>query len=391
MASDISHLSGNWGFPTSIRFGAGRIKELAKVCKNAGMARPLIVTDPGLARLPMIADAKAALEEAGLGAAVFSDVKGNPVSANVEAGLEVLREGGHDGVVAFGGGSAMDAGKTIAFMAGQTRPMWDFEDVGDNWKRADADAILPVIAVPTTSGTGSEVGRAAVINNEEAGSKIIVFHPGMLAKTVICDPELVTGLPANLTAWTGMDALAHCFEALSSPVYHPMAEGIALEGMWLIERWLPTAVRDGKDVEARAHMMAAAAMGAVAFQKGLGAIHSLSHPVGARYDSHHGRTNAVFMPYVMMFNRSAIEEKVGRAARLMGLRQPTFDGFLKWVLDLREEFDVPHTCAELGVKEADLDQLAEMAEHDPSTGGNPIPAGKAEMRQMLDAAMAGKL
>lgn len=389
--ADLSHLSANWGFPTAIRFGPGRIKELARVCESAGMTRPLIVTDPGLAKLAIVAAAKASLEEAGLKTAVFSDVKGNPVGRNVEAGLAVLRDGRHDGVVAFGGGSAMDAGKAIAFMAGQSRPIWDFSDEGDNWKRADPAGILPIIAVPTTSGTGSEVGRAGVIGNEETGSKIIVFHPQMLPRTVICDPELVTGLPANITAWTGMDALAHCFEALSAPGYHPMAEGIAMEGMRLIRRWLRVAVEDGGNIEARAHMMAAAAMGAVAFQKGLGAIHSLSHPVGALTDSHHGRTNAVFMPYVMNFNRPAIEDKVVSAARYLDLEQADYEGFMRWVLELREAFDVPHTPAGLGVTDADLDAIAEKAEHDPTAGGNPIPVRKAEMRRILDAAMAGEV
>ncbi len=384
-------LSSNWNYPTAVRFGAGRIAELAKVCGAAGMGKPLLVTDPGLAGLPMIADGLAALNEAGLQAAVFSDIQPNPVASNVEAGVQVLRSGGHDGVIAWGGGSAMDAGKAIAFAAGQTRPLWDFEDIGDNWTRADESAILPIVAVPTTSGTGSEVGRASVITNEETHTKKIIFHPKMMPATVICDPKLVAGLPANLTAWTGMDALAHCLEAYCAPGYHPMADGIAVEGLRLIKDWLPKAVADGADLEARAHMMSAAAMGATAFQKGLGAIHSLSHPVGAIYNAHHGLTNAVFTPYVLINNRAAIAERLERLARFLGFSGDGFEAVLNWTLDLRQTFEIPHTPQPLGVEEARLEELAAMAAEDPTAGGNPVPAGKAEMLAMYEAAMAGRL
>jgi len=384
-------LSANWNYPTAVRFGAGRIDELAKVCSAAGMKSPLLVTDPGLAGLPMIADGLAALGEAGLKAAVFSDIQPNPVASNVEAGVQVLRDGGHDGVIAWGGGSAMDAGKTIAFAAGQTRPLWDFEDIGDNWTRADESAILPIVAVPTTSGTGSEVGRASVITNEETHTKKIIFHPKMMPTTVICDPALVAGLPANLTAWTGMDALAHCLEAYCAPGYHPMADGIAVEGLRLIKEWLPKAVAEGTDLEARAHMMSAAAMGATAFQKGLGAIHSLSHPVGAIYNAHHGLTNAVFTPYVLINNRDAISERLERLARFLGFSGDGFEAVLNWTLELRESFEIPHTPQSLGVEEARLEELAAMAAEDPTAGGNPVPAGKAEMLAMYEAAMAGRL
>ena len=384
-------ISANWNYPTAVRFGTGRISELAKVCSAAGMTNPLLVTDPGLAGLPMIADGLAALDAAGLKAALFSDIQPNPVASNVEAGVRVLRDGGHDGVVAWGGGSAMDAGKAIAFAAGQTRPLWDFEDIGDNWTRADESAILPIVAVPTTSGTGSEVGRASVITNEETHTKKIIFHPKMMPATVICDPALVAGLPANLTAWTGMDALAHCLEAYCAPGYHPMADGIAVEGLRLIKEWLPKAVADGTDLEARAHMMSAAAMGATAFQKGLGAIHSLSHPVGAIYNAHHGLTNAVFTPYVLVNNRAAISERLERLARWLGFPGDGFEAVLNWTLELRETFDIPHTPGSLGVEEARLDDLAAMAAEDPTAGGNPVPAGKAEMLAMYQAAMAGRL
>src|SRR5262245_14297105 len=297
-------LRGTWSYPTSVRFGAGRIAELPEAVAAAGILKPLFVTDPVLAALPMTTNAMATLAAAG--ATLFSDIKSNPVESNVRAGIAAFKAGGHDGVVAFGGGSALDAGKLIAFAAGQTRPMWDFEDIGDNWTRADASTIAPVVAIPTTAGTGSEVGRAGVVTDEATHTKKVIFHPGMMPKTAILDPELTVGMPPVITAGTGMDALAHCLEAYCGPFYHPLADGIAAEGVRLVKENLACAVADGRDLEARAHMMAAAAMGATAFQKALGGIHALSHPVGALYDTHHGMTNAVFMPYVLRFNRSAI-------------------------------------------------------------------------------------
>ena len=334
-------LSGNWNYPTTVRFGAGRIAELPQCVANAGMKRPLLVTDARLASMPMISAAVSALQQAGISCSVFSDVRPNPVAANVEAGVRVLRNGGHDGVIAFGGGSPLDVGKVIAFMAGQTRPMWDFEDIGDWWTRADPAGIVPIIAVPTTAGTGSEVGRAGVITDETTHTKKVIFHPLMMPKITICDPELTVGMPAIITAGTGMDAFAHCLEAYCGPFYHPMADGIAVEGMRLVKESLVRAVKDGSDIEARANMMSAAAMGATAFQKALGAIHSLSHPVGAFYDTHHGMTNAVFMPYVLEFNRPAIEDRIGRVAAYVGVGS-TYTDFLRYVLKLRAEIGVPH-------------------------------------------------
>jgi alcohol dehydrogenase class IV len=313
------------------------------------------------------------------------------VAKNVEDGLRVFREGGYDGIIAFGGGSALDAAKTIAFMAGQTRPMWDFEDVGDNWTRADPAGIVATIAVPTTSGTGSEVGRASVIVNEATHTKKIIFHPRMLPSIVISDPALTVGLPPHVTAATGMDALAHCLEAYCAPGFHPMADGIAVEGMRLVKISLPTAVKDGKNLVARANMMAAASMGATAFQKGLGAIHSLSHPVGAIYDTHHGLTNAVVMPYVLEFNRAAIEEKMTRLAAWLGLPNPSFKSVMSWVIALRKEIGIPHTLKDIGVGSDRIDELSEMAAVDPSTGSNPIPAGVTEMKEMFVASIEGRL
>ncbi|MCC7346956.1 MAG: iron-containing alcohol dehydrogenase, partial [Variibacter sp.] len=307
-------LRGNWNYPTSVRFGAGRIAELPAALAAAGIRRPLLVTDPTLAAMPMVADARAALERAGVPAAVFSEVRPNPIEANIRAGVAAFKAGGHDGVIAFGGGSALDAGKLVAFAHGQTRPLWEFEDVGDWWTRADAAAIAPVVAVPTTAGTGSEVGRAAVVTDAATRTKKVIFHPQMMPRIAICDPELTAGMPRAITAGTGMDALAHCLEAYCGTAYHPLADGIAVEGMRLVKESLPRAVRDGRDLEARAHMMAAAAMGATAFQKALGAIHALSHPVGALYDTHHGLTNAVFMPYVLAFNRAAVADRIARLA-----------------------------------------------------------------------------
>jgi len=382
-------LRGNWNYPTSIRFGVGRIAELAEACKAIGIARPLLVTDPGLAATAMVRDAIAANDKAGVPTALFSDLRGNPIAKNVEDGIAVLREGKHDGVIAFGGGSALDTGKVIAFMAGQTRPMWDFEDIGDWWTRANPAGIAPIIAVPTTAGTGSEVGRAGVITDETTHTKKIIFHPKMMPAIVIMDPALMVGLPAHLTAATGMDALAHNLEAYCAPAYHPMADGIALEGMRLVKEWLPVAVADGKNLVARAQMAVAASMGATAFQKGLGAIHSLSHPVGAVYDAHHGLTNAVFMTYVLEFNRSAISEKAERVGRYLGLKKPGLDGLIDWVLELRKTIGIPHTLAGLKVGPERFDELAAMAAEDPTAGSNPVKVGPAELKGLYEKALAG--
>jgi alcohol dehydrogenase class IV len=383
-------LRANWNYPTSLRFGAGRIAELADAVRVAGMTRPLVVTDPNIAAMPMLAQALALLETAGLEARLFSAIKANPVEANIVAGRAAFRAGGHDGVLAFGGGSALDAGKLIAFMAGQSRPVWDFEDVADGWTRAETDGMAPVVAVPTTAGTGSEVGRAAVLTDERVPAKKIIFHPQMMPKVTICDPELTVGMPPLITAGTGMDALAHCLEAYCAPAYHPLADGIAVEGMRLVKENLARAVAVGSDIDARAHMLAAAAMGATAFQKGLGAIHALSHPVGALYDTHHGMTNAVFMPYVLAFNRKAVEARIARLAAYLGLR-PSFRAFLDWVLALREEIGVPHTLAGLHVGDDKLDRIAAMAPQDPSAGGNPVPFDRRAARTIFKRALEGRL
>ena len=385
---DISVPTANWSYPTAVRFGAGRIKDLAEACRAAGIGRPLLVTDAGLAKLPITATAVGLLKEAGLPVAVFSDVQSNPVESNVEAGIAAFRKGNHDGVIAFGGGSGLDTGKVIAFMAGQKRPLWDFEDIGDWWTRAEADTIAPTVAVPTTAGTGSEVGRAGVITQEATHTKKVIFHPKMMPRMVICDPELTAGMPPSITMGTGMDALAHCFEAYCAPSYHPMAEGSAVEGTRLIFANLPKAVANGKDLEARAHMMSAAAMGAAAFQKGLGAIHALSHPVGALYNTHHGTTNGVFMPYVLVFNRAAIEPKIARLAGFLGITGG-FDGFLKAVLDLRKQTGVPHALGGLGVDRGKVETIVEMSLVDPTAGGNPVPLTKEGSRKIFDAALSG--
>ena len=380
----------NWNYPTAIRFGSGRIAELPEACRAVGIERPLLVTDPGLASLPMVNGALARNEEAGVVTRLFSRIKPNPVGADVERGLAAYAVGRHDGVIAFGGGSALDVGKTIAFMSGQSRPLWDFEDKEDWWTRADEAGIAPVIAVPTTAGTGSEVGRAGVILDEAEGVKKIIFHPKMLPRLVILDPELTIGLPPQVTAATGMDALSHCLEAWCAPGFHPLADGIAAEGVRLIHRWLKRAYEEGGDLEARGSMMAAASMGATAFQKGLGGMHALSHPIGALVGSHHGLTNAVLMPYVLRFNREAIEEKIATLAAYAGIEPATFDGFLDWILALRREIGIPATLAELGVREEQIDRIAEMAEEDPSAGGNPLPFGRVEARKVLEAAMRGE-
>ncbi len=381
----------NWNYPTAIRFGAGRIAELAEACLVSGIRKPLLVTDAGLASSPITIGALAGLRAAGLDAELFADLKSNPVEANLNAGLLAYRDGGHDGVVAFGGGSGLDTGKLIAFMSGQSRPIWDFEDIGDWWTRADPDGIAPIVAVPTTAGTGSEVGRAGVLTDETTHTKKIIFHPKMMPRVVICDPQLTIGMPPRITAGTGMDALSHCLEAYCAPGYHPMADGIAVEGMRLVKQALPRAYAQPGDIDARGDMMTAAAMGATAFQKGLGGMHALSHPVGALYDTHHGMTNAVFMPYVLSFNRSAIEERIARLAAYLQLKRTDFTGFLDFVLELRAELGVPHTLPEFGVDGNRAGEIATMAEADPSAGGNPVKFDAAAAAKVLDAALSGRV
>jgi alcohol dehydrogenase class IV len=380
----------NWNYPTAIRFGAGRIDELADACESVGIVRPLIVTDPGLAGLPMVRTALDRLKTAGLGAAIFSDIRPNPIRRNVEDGLAAYRGGGHDGVIAFGGGSALDAGKAIAFLSGQSRPIWDFEDVGDNYLRADPKGIAPTLAVPTTAGTGSEIGRVSVILDEDTHTKRLIFHPRIMPVLVIEDPALTVGLPPRITAATGMDALAHCLEAYCAPGFHPMAEGIALEGMRLIKEHLPRAVREGTDIEARGQMMIAATMGAAAFQKGLGAIHSLSHPLGAFYDQHHGLLNAILMPYVLAFNRPAIGEKMELLARYLGL-PAGFAGVQDWVVGLRREIGIPHTLADIKIGEERADEVAAAAAIDPTAPTNPVRLDAAKLRALFLDAVAGRL
>jgi alcohol dehydrogenase class IV len=381
------NVRGNWNYPTTIWAGPGRISELAKACAMTGIKRPLLVTDEGLAGAAMIQSALEALGHA----ALFGAVRGNPASSHVEAGLAAYRAGDHDGVVAFGGGSAIDAGKVVAFMSGQSRPLWDFEDVGDWWTRANPAGIAPVIAVPTTAGTGSEVGRAGVILNEDTHQKKIIFHPQMMPRIVISDPELTVGLPPAVTAATGLDAFVHCFEAFCAPGFHPLADGIALEGMRLINRFLPRAYADGKDIEARAQMLAAASMGATAFQKGLGAVHAIAHPVGSWFNTHHGLTNAVILPYVMTFNRRAIEDKAAIIARALDVPGRGFDGFLARVMQLRRELGIPHALADIGVSADQAALIGREAALDPSAGGNPLPVDAAQLERIFRAAVEGRL
>ena len=378
------NLTGNWSYPTAIRFGAGRISELAEACAQVGISRPLLVTDRGLAGLPITARALDCLAAAGLEHALFAEVDPNPNEVNLAAGIEAYRAGGHDGVIAFGGGSGLDLGKMVAFMAGQTRPVWDFKDVGDWWTRANADAIAPIIAVPTTAGTGSEVGRASVITNSQTHVKKIIFHPKVLPGIVIADPELTVGMPDFITAGTGLDAFAHCVEAFSSPHYHPMSQGIALEGMRLVIDNLPRAYATPDDIEARAHMMSAAAMGATAFQKGLGAIHAMSHPVGAVFNTHHGTTNAVCMPAVLALNAPMIRDRFDRATPYLGI-EGGFDGFCEFVQVFNDSFAIPRRLGQMGVTADRTDDLVAMALQDPSCGGNPVPLTAENLQALFGA------
>tara|TARA_R110002049_G_scaffold117332_2_gene270445 strand:+ start:20592 stop:21737 length:1146 start_codon:yes stop_codon:yes gene_type:complete len=375
-------LKANWSYPTAIRFGAGRIAEISDACAAAGIKKPLLVTDKGLANLPITVQTLDLMEAAGLGRAMFSDVDPNPTEVNAEAGIAIYRAGGHDGVIAFGGGSGLDLGKVIAFMAGQTRPLWDFEDIGDWWTRADPAAIAPIVAVPTTAGTGSEVGRASVITNSLTHEKKIIFHPKILPSVVICDPELTVGMPPMITAGTGMDAFAHCLEAFCSPHYHPMSQGMALEGMRLVKDNLPLVYADGSNIEARGHMMSAAAMGATAFQKGLGAIHALSHPIGAVHHTHHGTTNAVVMQPVLLLNRPAVEDRLAMAASYLGITGG-FDGFYDFVGELNAKLNIPASLTALGVTNPDIDALVSSALQDPSCGGNPVELTRENTTKLL--------
>ena len=384
-------LRGNWNYPTAIRFGAGRIAELPEACRSLGMTRPLLVTDAGLAKLPMTGAMLESCRSAGLPAELYADVRPNPVGQDVERGVEAYRAGGHDGVIAMGGGSGLDAAKAIALMVGQTRPLFEFEDRADWWTRVDTAGMAPVVAVPTTAGTGSEVGRASVITDESDHTKKIIFHPRMLPALVIADPELTLGLPAHITAAVGMDALSHALEAYCSPAYHPIAQGVALEAIRLVKEWLPKAVRDGRDIAARSHMMVASTMGATAFQKGLGAMHSLSHPCGALLDTHHGLTIAVVMPYVLAFNRPAIADRLTALARYLDLPNPSFEAVLDWVLALRREVGIPDALSAIGVEEKHVAELAPMAARDPSCDGNPRPVDAAILGRLYQDAIGGRL
>lgn len=384
-------LTGRWNYPTSIRFGAGSIRELPAACRELGMKNPLLVTDAGLAKLAMVSSAVEACRAAGLGCAVFSEVRPNPIEENVSAGVNAYRAGGHDGVIAFGGGSALDTGKAIGLMVGQSRPIWDFEDKADWYTRVNVGGMAPVVAVPTTAGTGSEVGRCSVLTDLRDHTKKLIFHPRLLPAIVIEDPDLHAGLPPHITAAVGMDALSHNLEAFCAPTYHPMADGIAVEGVRIIKEWLPVACSDGHNIEARAQMLIASTMGATAFQKGLGAMHSLSHPCSANLDTHHGLTNGVVMPYVLAFNRRAIKDKMKRLAAYLGLRRPSYGAVLDWVVELRSTIGIPHTLAALGVTEEHVASFAKMALADPSTPTNPSKLSRRKFEQLYRNAITGKL
>jgi len=385
-------MNSNWNYPTTIWVGEGRIKDLYLACKQLKIKKPLFVTDNDLAQSQMIKEIIKDLNQKSLSINIFSNVKGNPVGSNVSEGVEAYKKGNHDGVIAFGGGSGLDVGKAIAFMSAQSRPIWDFEDIGDYWTRANSNDIAPIIAVPTTAGTGSETGRASVIVNEKIGVKKIIFHPKFLPSIVILDPVLTVGLPPKLTAATGMDALAHNLEAFCAPGFHPMADGIALEGMNLIKKWLTIAVKDGKNLEARSNMLVAASMGSTAFQKGLGAIHSLSHPVNSLFNIHHGLSNAIFMPYVLTYNKKEIEHKIIKLSKHLELKEKTFDCFLNWILELRIELKIPHKLSEVAkITTRDLDKLSLMALEDPSTSGNPKTLQLKDMKIMYEHSLNGEL
>ncbi len=376
----------NWNYPTNVWFGVDRSKEIQKACDTLGIKNPLIVTDPGLLQTSIIDEINSGLSS---NTQIYSDVQGNPTGSNVTNGVKVFLEGNHDGVIAIGGGSGMDAGKGIAFLAHQSKPLWDFEDIGDWWTRADSSLIKPIIAIPTTAGTGSEVGRAAVFLNEENHKKKIIFHPKMLPQIAILDPSLTLNLPKSITAGTGMDALAHCIEAYSSPFYHPMAEGTALEGLRLVKENIQEVYHNGNNVEARSHMLVASMMGAAAFQKGLGAIHSITHPVNSLYKTHHGTTNGTVMPFVLNYNRSTIEEKFTRLANFLDIKNG-FEGIVDWIIELKKEMEIPETLKVMGVNEGDEIKLAPLAQEDPSTGANPLEMTVERFQELILNCISGK-
>ena len=384
-------LSGTWNYPTSYHFGAGRIKSLPEQARAMGMRRPLLVTDPGLAALEIVSDMVESLSVAGLVVSVFSDIKANPTGTSVRDGIHAYREGDHDGAIIVGGGSALDAGKAIALLARQSLDVWELVDEGDNWLRVREDLVPPIIAVPTTAGTGSEVGRASVITHEGEQAKKILFHPKMLPCLVIADPELTVGLPSGLTAATGMDALSHNLEAFCAPGYHPMARGIAVEGMRLIKKWLPAAYANGTDIEARSHMLVASSMGATAFQRGLGAMHALAHPLGALYDAHHGTLNAIVMPYVLIANQQAIEDDITELTHTLGMQKKGFAAFLDWVLELREGLSLPHTLSEVGIGDEQAEAIGDMAVCDPTAATNPISHDAEAYAEILRRSVNGVL
>ncbi len=382
----------NWNYPTTMWVGQDRIKDLSIACRNLNINRPLLVTDKGLASSDIIQNSLSNLKQNSFEVILYSNVIGNPTGTNVNEGVGIYRKNNCDGVIAIGGGSGLDVGKAIAFMSGQDLPIWDFEDVGDNWKKAKSNSIAPIIAVPTTAGTGSETGRASVILNEDTGVKKIIFHPKFLPSIVILDPLLTKSLPPDITAATGMDALAHNLEAYCAPGYHPMADGIALEGIRIINNWLLAAVEDGSNIEARMNMLTAASMGSTAFQKGLGAIHSLSHPVNALNNIHHGLSNAIFMPYVLTFNKNVIEKKIIKICEYLEFQNKTFDGFLNWTLNLRKRLNIPHKLTDvIQEDQIDIDRLSKMAIDDPSTSGNPKKLSLEDMKIMYQHSITGEL
>ena len=384
-------MKSNWNYPTTVWTGENRSNDIIEACIVSKIKNPLFVTDKDLISLPMTIKLIEKLRKNFKELNIFSKFSGNPIGKNITDGVETYNNAKSDGVIAFGGGSALDVGKAIAFMCCQTRPIWDFEDIGDYWKRANENKISPIIAIPTTAGTGSETGRASAIINEKTGVKKIIFHPKFMPTVVILDPILTIDLPANITAATGMDALAHNLEAFCAPGFHPMADGIAIEGMKLIKNSLSLAVRDGHNIKARSEMLAAASMGSTAFQKGLGAIHSLSHPVNAQFNVHHGLSNAIFMPYVLTFNRNEISEKIISICDYLDLKK-SFDSFIKWVMDLRKEFNIPHKLSDIvDEKKIALDKLSEMAFNDPSTAGNPKKLTKEDMKNMYQHSISGDL
>ena len=381
----------DWSFPVPIAYGPGRLKEIAGFCRDAGMSRPLVVTDRGSAALPFLADLMRLLSEGGLHAALYSEISPNPRDDEIAGGRAMFRDGGHDGIIAIGGGSGMDGGKAIALTATNDIDLWAFEFEQTPPDMSAHAPFPPLITIPTTAGTGAETESTAMITDTAKGMKWCIWHAELKPALALLDPEITLGLPPHLTAWTGADALVHAIEAYCVPGFHPLCDGVALEGLRLVARWLPVAVAEPGNLQARGAMLAGSCLAGVAFLKGLGMVHAVSHMVGAEYDTQHGLTNAVLLPSVLRFNAGHIEDKVTPMAQAMGLTETGFDAVHAHICALLDDIGIPKTLADIGVSEDCAARIAAKALQDSAAGTNPRPASAAEVEALvLEAIRTGR-